>query len=102
MSNRYTSKKPILLFTEVKYQGVQNVQNQILRYKKEQRLDFIAFHVFDIRNRIFSIDKVLNESKSSSYDQVGYSDLIRKSDKFVVRRVVANKFSLNKFFNPIN
>lgn len=63
---------------------VQNVQNQILRCKREQRLDFIAFHVFDIRNRIFSIDKVLNESKSSSYDQVGYSDLIRKSDKFVL------------------
>lgn len=63
---------------------VQNVQNQILRCKREQRLDFIVSHVFDIRNRIFSIDKVLSESKSSSYFQVGYSDLSRKSDKFVL------------------
>lgn len=63
---------------------VQNVQNQILRCKREQRLDFIISHVFDIRNRIFSIDNVLNKAKSSSYDQVGYSDLIRKSDKFVL------------------
>ena len=63
---------------------VQNVQNQILSCKREQQLDLIVSHVFDIRNRIFSIDKVFNESKSSSYDRVGYSDLTRKSDKFVL------------------
>ena len=63
---------------------VQNVQNQILLCKGEQRLNFLANHVFDIRNRIFSIDKIFIESKSSSYGQVGYSDLTLKSHKFVL------------------
>ena len=63
---------------------VQSVQNQILRYKGEQQLEFIASQVFDIRNRIFSINKVFNESKSSCYDQVGYSDLTLKFHKFIL------------------
>jgi retron-type reverse transcriptase len=63
---------------------VQSVQNQILFCKGEQQLEFIASHVFDIRNRIFSINKVFNESKSSSYGQVGYSDLTLKSHKFIL------------------
>lgn len=63
---------------------VQSVQDQILVCKGEQRLEFIASHVFDIRNRIFSIDKVFNKSKSSSYGQVGYSDLTLKSHKFIL------------------
>ena len=66
------------------HQYVQKVQNQILRYKGEQQLEFIASQVFDIRNRIFSIDKVLNDSKSSSYGQVGYSDLTLKCHKFIL------------------
>ena len=63
---------------------VQSMQNQILLCKREQRLEFIASHVFDIKNRIFSIDKVFNKSKSSSYSQVGYSDLTLKSHKFIL------------------
>ena len=63
---------------------VQSMQNQILFYKREQRLEFIAAHVFDIKNRIFSIDEVFNKSKSSSYGQVGYSDLTLKSHKFIL------------------
>jgi hypothetical protein len=61
---------------------VQSVQSQILFCKREQRLDFIIFNVFDVRNRIFSIDKVFNDSKNGSYCQVGYSDLILKYHKF--------------------
>ena len=52
---------------------VHNVQNQILLCKREQRLDLLTVHVFDIRNRIFSIDKIFSESKSTSYGQVCYS-----------------------------
>nr|WAK84998.1 hypothetical proteine [Amicula sp. isolate GU52X-4 cfCalB7] len=63
---------------------VKCVQNQILLCKREQQLDFVAANVFDIRNRIFSIDKIFSESKSSSYGLVGYSDLILKSHKFVL------------------
>jgi RNA-directed DNA polymerase len=63
---------------------VQSVQNQILRYKGEQQLEFIASQVFDIRNRIFSINKIFHESKSSCYDQVGYSDLTLKFHKFIL------------------
>jgi hypothetical protein len=40
---------------------VQKAQNQILHCKGEQRLEFVASQV--------------NDSKSSSYGQVGYSDL---------------------------
>ena len=63
---------------------VQRVQNQILLCKGEQQLDLLAANVFDIRNRIFSIDKLFSESKSSNYGLAGYSDLILKSDKFVL------------------
>lgn len=63
---------------------VQNVQDQILICKKEQQLELIAFYVFDIRNRIFAIDAVFNESKSKSYGQVGYSDLTLKVHKFIL------------------
>ena len=63
---------------------VQKVQNQILHCKGEQQLEFIASQMFDIRNRIFSIDKVFNDSKSSSYGQVGYSDLTLKCHKFIL------------------
>lgn len=63
---------------------VQSVQNQILVCKGEQRLEFIASHVFDIRNRIFSIDKVFTALKSSSYGQVGYSNLSLKSHKLIL------------------
>ena len=51
-----------------------NKQNQILISKKEQQLSLIAVYVFDIRNRISAIDTVFNGSKSSNYNQVGYSD----------------------------
>ena len=63
---------------------VQRVQNQILLCKREQRLDLVAAHVFDIRNRIFSIDKIFNKCKSSNCGLVGYSDFILKSHKFVL------------------
>ena len=63
---------------------VQRVQNQILLCKGEQRLDLVAANTFDIRNRIFSIDKIFSESKSSNYGLVGYNDLILKSHKFVL------------------
>jgi hypothetical protein len=65
---------------------VQNVQNQILLCKREQRLDFLISHVFNTRNHIDSVDKVFSESKSSSYDQVSYSDLTLKFHKFVLLR----------------
>jgi RNA-directed DNA polymerase len=63
---------------------VQNIQNQIIICKKEQQLDFITSHVFDIRNRIFSIDTVFTKSKNSSFSQTGYSDLTLKSHKFLL------------------
>lgn len=64
---------------------IQHLQNQIFFYKKkEQQLDFITSHIFDIKNRIFSIDKIFNNSKSTCYGQFGYSDLILKSHKFIL------------------
>lgn len=66
------------------HEYVQKVQNQILHCKGEQQLEFIASKVFDIRNRIFSIDKVFNEFKSSSYGQADYSDLTLKCHKFIL------------------
>jgi len=61
---------------------VKNIQNQILLCKRDNQLNFITYHVFNIKNRIFSIDKILKDSKSSSYFQAGYSDLLIKSHKF--------------------
>jgi len=63
---------------------VRRVQDQILLCKREQRLDLVAANVFDIRNRISSIDKIFSESKSSNYGLVGYSDLILKAHKSVL------------------
>lgn len=63
---------------------VRCVQNEILLCKREQQLDLVAANVFDLRNRIISIDKIYSGSKSSSYNLVGYSDLVLKSHKFVL------------------
>lgn len=66
------------------YNYVQSVQNQILLCKKEQRLNFIASEVFDIRNRIFSINKVFNDSKTSCYFYMGYNNSTTNSSKFAL------------------
>lgn len=63
---------------------VQYVQTQILACGQDERFDFIASHVFDIKTRIFAIDSVFMESKSSSFNQLGYSDLALEEDKFVL------------------
>lgn len=63
---------------------VRRVQDQILLCKGEQRLDFIAANVFDIRNRIFSIDKIFTKSKSRNYGLVSCSDFTLKAHKFVL------------------
>ena len=63
---------------------VQNIQTQVLTYRQEERFDFIVSHVFDIKTRIFAIDSVFMESKSSSFNQFGYSDLALEEDKFVL------------------
>lgn len=61
---------------------VHNVQSQISIHKQKKRFDFIASHVFDIRNRIFAIDSIFLESKSNSFNQIGYSGLVLEKDKF--------------------
>ena len=63
---------------------VQDVQTQVLTWRQEKQFDFIVSHVFDIKNRIFAIDSVFMESKSSSFNQFGYSDLVLEEDKFVL------------------
>lgn len=63
---------------------VQNIQTQVLVCKPEKRFDFITLHVFDIRNRIFALDSVFMESKNSSFNQVGYRNLISDVDKFAL------------------
>jgi hypothetical protein len=63
---------------------VTHVQNQILLCKKEQRLDLIADNVFDVRNRIFSIDKVFSQYKNCNCNVVNCSCLALKSHKFVL------------------
>jgi hypothetical protein len=63
---------------------VQDVQTQVLACSQDERLDFIVSHVFDIKTRIFAIDSVFMGSKSSSFNQFGYSDLVAEEDKFVL------------------
>ena len=61
-----------------------NVQNQILIQPMDKKLDFLTSFVFDIKNRIYSIDLVFKNNKSNNYNQVGYSNLNKKSDKFLL------------------
>lgn len=63
---------------------VQDVQTQVLACSQDERFNFIAFHAFDIKTRIFAVDSVFMESKSSSFNQLGYSDLALEEDKFVL------------------
>jgi hypothetical protein len=63
---------------------IQELQTQFVTYKQEKRFDFIISYVFDIINRIFAIDSAFTESKSSSFNQVGYSDFVLNKDKFVL------------------
>ena len=63
---------------------VQNAQVQALARRREERFNYLVSHVFDIKTRIFAIDSVFMESKSSSFNQFGYSDLALEKDKFVL------------------
>lgn len=63
---------------------IQYVQTQVLACRHDERFDFIVSHVFDIKTRIFAIDSVFMEAKSSSFNQFGYSDLALEEDKFVL------------------
>lgn len=61
---------------------VQNVQYQILNYKKKKALNFVTSQIFAIQNRIFSIDKIFNESKNNTYNSVKINRSVVKSQKF--------------------
>lgn len=61
-----------------------DVQTQILTYRQEERFDFAVSYVFDIKTRIFAIDSVFIESKSGSFNQFGYSNLVLEEDKLVL------------------
>lgn len=63
---------------------IQNVQNQTLIVKKKCQLNFISSHFFNIKNRIFAIDSIFNESKSRSYNQVGFRTSTSKVYKFIL------------------
>ena len=61
-----------------------NIQNQVLAKPIEKQLDYLTPFIFDIKNRIYSIDLVLKNKKGSNYIQVGYSNLNNKNDKFLL------------------
>jgi retron-type reverse transcriptase len=50
----------------------------------QQQLDLVSKLTFDIKNRIYSIDKVLSKGGCSNYSQVGYSNLMVLKDKFIL------------------
>jgi len=54
----------------------------LLSFEAEQQLVQVESFIFDIKNRIYSIDKVFKIGKSFSYGQVGYSDLTTEAHKF--------------------
>lgn len=60
-----------------------NVQ-QMLMLTKEQQLEFISKIVFDLRNRIYSIDLVRTKGKSLHYEQAGYSSLVTDDEKLEI------------------
>lgn len=50
----------------------------------QQQLELVSNLTFDIKNRIYNIDKVYSNEKGSNYNQVGYSNLIEQKDKFTI------------------
>lgn len=58
----------------------------ILTRKTKQQLAYIEPFIFDIKNRIYAIDKIFNMGKSFCYSQVGYSDLSERFHKFILLR----------------
>ena len=58
---------------------IQNIQNQILTCKKEQRLHFMASYIFDIWNRILAIHRVFLELRD-----IHYNDFTLEKHRFVL------------------
>ena len=77
---------------------IKSVQDKILLSKKESRLYFTVPYIFDIRNRIFSIDKIFSEFKHSNYSRINYNNLILKCHKFVLLKQT-KLINLSKLFS---
>lgn len=65
---------------------IKSIHFGMLTRKTEQQLEYIESFLFDIKNRIYAIDKIFKSGKSMCYSQVGYSDLSEKSHKFILLR----------------
>ena len=63
---------------------IKSNQQKINVSDSQQQLDLVSKLVFDIKNRIYSIDKVLSKGSCSNYSQVGYSNLLDHKDKFTL------------------
>ena len=63
---------------------VKSNQQEINVSNSQQQLDLISKLIFDIKNRIYSIDKVLSKRGCSNYSQVGYNNLMEQKDKFIM------------------
>jgi retron-type reverse transcriptase len=63
---------------------VKNVQNQILISKKNNQFNIIASHVFNIKNRIYVIDKLLKKLDDNNLDRLNCKSNFSKTQKFVL------------------
>jgi len=83
ISNNYwpTNNKIIKNFIN---NWVKSNQQKINVSDPQQQLELVSTLTFDIKNRIYSIDKVFNNGKCSNYNQVGYSNLNNSKDKFTL------------------
>jgi hypothetical protein len=63
---------------------VKSNQQKINVSDPQQQHDLVSKQKFDIKNRIYSIDKVLSKGGCSNYGQVGYSNLMDHKDKFIL------------------
>lgn len=63
---------------------VKSNQQRINVSDSQQQFDLVSKLTFDIKNRIYSIDKVLSRGGCTNYGQVGYSNLMDHKDKFIM------------------
>lgn len=71
---------------------VKSTQHKIHVSDLQQQLELVNQLTFDIKNRIYSIDKVLSNGSCSNYNQVGYSNLEDERDKFIMLKESKQSF----------
>lgn len=80
---------------------MKSVHLGLLSRETNQQLEYLEPFIFDIKNIIYSIDAIFKSGESVCYGQIGYSDLIDKTNLFYLPRQIAPIYLNYRLVKPL-